>query len=98
MTQFLAADQLYEKSLRETTIADCAAMGWRILLTCSTCGHGGGSYAHIDIDQLGAYRPDTTMKELATSAKFARCGHKGAWIDYRQQGIKQMPYAPPKYG
>lgn len=98
MNQLLTADQMYEKSLRETTIADCAAKGWRILLTCSTCGHGGGSYADIDIDGLSAYPPDMTMKELATSAKFTRCDHKGAWVDHRQQGLRQMPYAPPKYG
>ena len=90
----LTADEMYEQSLRSTTIADCAAKGWRILLTCSTCGHGGGSYAAIDVDQLDAYPADMTMKDLATKAKFTRCDHKGAWIDHRQQGSKQMPYRP----
>lgn len=89
---------MYETSLRKTTVADCATKGWRILLTCSTCGHGGGSYADIEVAKLGDYPADMTMKELAMKATFSACGHKGAWIDHRQQGIKQMPYAPPTYG
>ena len=98
MSNFLTADEMYEQSLHRTTIGMCAEKGWRILLTCSTCGHGGGSYAGIDVTQLGDYPADLTMKALAVNATFSTCGHKGAWIDHRQQGIKQMPYAPPKYG
>lgn len=98
MSDFPTAAEMYEQSLADTTIGMCAEKGWRILLTCSTCGHGGGSYASIDVTQLGDYPAGMTMKTLATNATFSTCGHKGAWIDHRQQGIKQMPYAPPAYG
>lgn len=74
----------YQESLDRTTIGVCAEKGWRVLLTCSTCGHGGGSYADVRWSEFTDYPPDMTMRQLAERATFARCGHRGAWIDYRQ--------------
>jgi hypothetical protein len=86
----LTAAEMHEQSLRSTAIADCADRGWRIVLTCSTCGHGGGSYAAIDIYQLRSYPADMSMKE-GDQREVQPLRHKGAWIDHRQQGTKQMP-------
>lgn len=73
----------YEDSLRSTTIGLCREKGWLILLTCSTCGHGGRSGAVIEWDELARFDQSMTMATLASTARFERCGHKGAWIDHR---------------
>lgn len=74
----------YEDSLRSTTIGLCREKGWLIVLTCSTCGHGGRSGAVIEWPDLLQFRQDMTEAELAANATFSACGHKGAWIDHRQ--------------
>mgnify|MGYP000853108085 FL=1 len=75
----------YQESLRRNTIGLCHEKGWRNLLTCATCGHDGDSYGEIRWEDLPHYPERMTMAALARNAVFSECGHKGAWIDYRQE-------------
>ncbi|WP_293400490.1 hypothetical protein [Phenylobacterium sp.] len=70
--------------MQSTTIGLCREKGWLIVLTCSTCGHGGRSGAVIEWPDLAQFPEDMTEAELAANARFSSCGHKGAWIDHRQ--------------
>lgn len=76
--------QTRDASLDRYTIGLCAEKGWMILLTCTKCGHSGGSGALIAWKDLDDYPPQMTMRQLAERATFSQCGHKGAWVDFRQ--------------
>ncbi|MDP3853133.1 hypothetical protein [Phenylobacterium sp.] len=80
---FQNANEAYEASLRNTTIGLCIEKGWKVMLTCSTCGHGGKMGALLNVDQLREMEQQMTMAELARRATFS-CGHSGAWVDHRQ--------------
>lgn len=88
----------YEEALGKVTVAMCIEKGWKVLLTCSTCGHGGGSYADLPRERLERLPPLLTMRALAKNAYFERCGHKGAWIDERQEGTVAGAGCPQSWG
>jgi len=81
-------------SLDSTTIGTCREKGWLVLLTCSTCGHDGGSYGQIRWSDLDKHPAHMTMRQLAERATFKRCGHKGAWIDHRQDPASGSSFYP----
>jgi len=76
----LTANEAYAAHLRETTVGDCLAKGWALVLTCKACGRAG----EMPRETLAALPAPLTLEKVAAGARCSECGRLGAWIDERQ--------------
>lgn len=76
----LTADEAYAAHLRETTVGDCLAKGWALVLTCKACGRA----EQMTAETMAALPAPLTLEKVAAGARCSDCGGLGAWIDERQ--------------
>jgi hypothetical protein len=78
MPAFRTTDDAYDLAQRTTTVADCLARGWSVILQCTDCRRA----AEFPAERLSSLPARLTMAALAKAAKCS-CGNVGAWVDHR---------------